>query len=592
MKNNIKYILLAPVMGLTLAACQDSWDDHYGQQPDTTFGNMSLYEAMAKDGEFTDFCKVLDATKMFANSKMTATTYKDLLSSDQVFTVWAPKNGTFNVDSLLEMCKTRNGDSLVEVQFLQNHIARYSHADNGKAQTITLLNLKYLTMDQHQVNKGSEIDGSKTNLTARNGVLHAINTPIPFSYNMYEKLVNLDQYSQIGKFFRSYHVDRFNESSSLPMGIVDGKTVYIDSVFYTYNYLLSWYGTIDREDSSYLMIMPSKEVWDSLYTETKPYFDYSYVSKDKSKCDSVSEFYTHDAILTDFLYNANKWKQKSIEDSVLSTNYYKVTPPEIQRHVFYKPYQPGGIFNLPGTTTDTCSNGIIYNVNTWPFTKEESFLYPIRVECEEPRTGYWYLSGKESGTTSELNMVSEPYTADSVSGEGYLSITPAAAQNPYWVEFELPRVLSCTYDIYLVVLPKSVNPSQDMTKAKSKRPNRFYAQISYIGRDGQEYMVNCDTRATLNESLPGNYEESFDESVPYLMECNNDEGVSPRAFNNSPLVVDTVKLCTFKFPTCNYAQQQITNHLRISNAIEAVDIRKSNEIMYLDCILLVPHNEE
>jgi len=592
MKNNIKYILLAPVMGLTLAACQDSWDDHYGQQPDTTFGNQSLYEAMSKDGELTDFCKVLDATRMFANSKMSPTTYKELLSSDQVFTVWAPKNGTFDVDSLLNMCKTQNGDSLVETQFLCNHIARYSHADNGKSNIITLLNGKYLTMEQHKVNSLVDIDANKTNLTARNGVLHTISQPIAFSYNMYEKIVNLEKYSQIGNFFKSYHIDRFDESSSLPKGIVDGKTEYIDSVFYTYNYLWAWYGPIQSEDSSYLMIMPSKGIWEKLYAETKPYFDYSYISKDKNKCDSVSEFYTYDAILQDFLYNANSWKQKSIEDSVVSTNYYKVDPPEIQHHVFYKPYQPGGIFNLPGTTTDTCSNGIIYNVNTWPFTKEESFLQPIRVECEEPRKGIWRLVGKESGSNSDLNIVSENSIADSISGTGYLSITPSAAQDPYWVEYEIPGLLSCTYDIYLVVLPKSVNPTVDMTKKKSLRPNRFYAQISYTGRNGEEYTITCDTRANLDESLPNNYKESFSETVPYIMECNNDEGVSPRAFNNDPLAVDTVKLCTFKFPTCNYAQQQITNRIRISNAIEAVDIRKSNENMYLDCILLVPHNEE
>ncbi len=593
MKNNLKYILLAPVFGLTLAACQDSWDDHYDQYPDTTFGNISLYEAIQKDNSLSDFCKVLDATKMFANSKMTVTTYKELLSSDQVFTVWAPKNGTFDVDSLLKMCQTQNGDSLVESQFVMNHIARYSHADNGKMAVVTTLNRKYLHIDNHKVGNNVAILDGKSNQTAINGVLHTIEKPIDFEYNMYEKLLNMEHYSHIGKFFKSYHIDRFNESSSLATGAnEEGKTEYIDSVFYTDNMLLRWFGPIHSEDSTYWMVMPVAELWDSLYKEAKPYFDFSNYSTDSIKNDSISELYVHDGILYDFLYNANKWRQPYPEFYVRSTNYYQVTYPEIQYSEYFYPFEPGGIFNLPGTVIDTCSNGIIYNVTSWPFPKQITYSLPIKVEAEEIRGERWrlYDSGANPKKTKPFNPQSKMLAADSIS-HGYLDITAAVASDKYWVEYEIPNVLSGAYDIYCVLLPKTVDENMDMTFPGNKLPNKFTAEITYTGRDRQEYIIDSKTRGVLDESKPSNYDLS-DKNAPYIMECNLDPTKTTRTFVNDPMRVDTVKLCTFKFPTCNYAQTTVTTRIRINNAMESKDARTANSNMFLDCILLIPHEDE
>lgn len=592
MKNNIKYTLLTPALVLALAACQDNWDEHYDQYPDTTFGNSSLYEAIKSESDLSDFCKVIDATRMFANSKMTVTTYKELLNSDQVFTVWAPKNGTFNVDSLLEMCKTQNGDSLVESQFLMNHIARYSHADNGKKQTITTLNSKYLKVDNLVAGNANLVSG-KYNMTAANGVLHTIDEPIAFQYNLYEKLINLDKYSHIGKFFRSYHINRFDESSSLATGANDeGKTVYIDSVFYTYNSLWSSYAPINLEDSSYLIVMPTKEVWDSIYKEAKPYYDYSSYSSDSVKNDSVSEYNVHYGLLNDFLFNANPWIQKykdvafsiryNLDDLLLEDEIY---------HVYWNPYEEGGIFNLPGTVTDTCSNGIIYNVTSWPFPKDYTYTKTIKVEAEERRgyRSYLYDKGGNPKKTKELACSSISTTADSIS-HGYLSMTASVASDKYWVEYEIPGVLSGAYDIYAVLLPKTVDENMDMTFPGNKLPNKFTAEITYTGRDQQVYTIDSKTRGVLDESKPSNYD--FNSNADYIMECNLDPTKTTRTFTNKPMQVDTVKLCTFKFPTCNFGQTNITNRIRINNAMESKDARTANANIFLDCIILKPHEDK
>ena len=228
MNNKIKFALIASVLSMGLASCQDEWDDHYGKTADAPNGTQSLYEVLSGRPELSDFCKVLDRAKVFSNCRITNVTYASLLDQDQFFTVWAPVNGTFNCDSLLEMCKTSQGDSLVELHFVKNHIARYSHSVDGKEKGVYMFNGK--TIQQ----TGDSFNGvafRESNIAARNGVIHVLESSVPYYHNIYEALIGLPEYDHIGKFFRSYQVDELDESSSLPMGIVDGRTVYVDSVF-------------------------------------------------------------------------------------------------------------------------------------------------------------------------------------------------------------------------------------------------------------------------------------------------------------------------------------------------------------------------
>lgn len=592
MKNNIKYILLAPAIGLTLAACQDNWNDHYDQQSDSKYATKSLYEALKEQPNLSDFCKVLDATRMFSNSKMTTVSYKDLLSGDQVFTIFAPENGSFNVDSLLSLCQTQNGDSLVEAQFLKNHIARYSHSSNGENNVITMLNEKYQTMDKGVMNGNIALVAGQYNLTTRNGIIHTIKSPFAFNYNIYEKLLYLPQYKQLGKFWNKYHIDEFMESSSLADGVdQDGKTQYIDSVFSTYSNLWYYFGYTHREDSSYLMIVPTEELWDSLYNDAKQYFDFSYLGQVKG--DSLTEFYTHYGLLQDAVYNERQWDlNNDIHELATSLFFYIPDGDEPIRHYYRRPFKEGGIFNLPGTVTDTCSNGVIFNVKSWPFSNEELFRYQVKVEAEQDNNNSnWYLydSGGSPDKKKEMTQKSVKSSADSIS-RGYLSLTPASAQDKYWVEYEIPSLLSGPYDIYAVVLPKSVDPNMDMSVAKNKRCNRFNVELTYLGRDNREYTWDVKTRGHIDTSKPGNFVENDDDD--FLFDCNEDSQKNSRHFSNKPFEVDTVKLCTFNFPSCNWGQTRINTRLRINSAIEAKTVRTSCEIMFLDCLLFVPHTED
>ena len=59
-------------------SCTDTWDDHYSVNG--TVPGATLWENMQLDESIRPFVKVLDSCG-----------YKDILNSNQVFTVWAPE---------------------------------------------------------------------------------------------------------------------------------------------------------------------------------------------------------------------------------------------------------------------------------------------------------------------------------------------------------------------------------------------------------------------------------------------------------------------------------------------------------------------
>lgn len=587
MNKTLKYTIIASVLGMGLVGCQDDWDSHYNQTADTEYGTASLYEVIALQPELSDFRRVLDATKAFANSKQTSVTYKDLLGTDQFFTVWAPVNGTFNADSLIQLCATSEGDSLVEMHFVKNHVARFAHSVNGKKTDVLMMNNKSLELNATDI-EGASLASS--NIAARNGVLHTVQSPISYFYNIYEALVGLEEYQHIGTFLRSYQIDELDETMSLAMGIVDGKTVYIDSVFESKNELLNdnTYGCINAEDSLYWMIVPTKELWDSLYDEAKSYYNYAYIEK----ADSIHERWSHYALMQDLVFKPNA--QTSINDSIVSTTYRKG-----QRnifHTYYKPFEKGGLFANDWSATQVCSNGIIYQVDSWPYDKEFTFFKPISIEAEGKIYKY-----DEGVSNKKLSIEYGWSTSDSISGGAYIIVTPQTQTDKYYVEYELPDVLSGKYDVCIVFLPRNVNPSLPFSEddgvagKRNRRPSKFSAEITYMGTDGKEATVNSNSRYTFDPEDPAFYVKGGkkDTAIPFLFDCNESEdNADARAFINDPFKVDTIKLCTMHFPTCNYDQTIVTNRLKITNAITSKETNTYWGNWFIDRILLLPHKEE
>ena len=124
---SIKQILLTGIVSCgiaaSLTACSD-WNDHYEGTADAGSAGGTLWQQMKANPQLSDFCEVLEQTKVYRMHKKTPVSYADLLNSGQSFTVVAPVNGTFDKAALLQQVQTVTGDSAVEKSFAMNHISR------------------------------------------------------------------------------------------------------------------------------------------------------------------------------------------------------------------------------------------------------------------------------------------------------------------------------------------------------------------------------------------------------------------------------------------------------------------------------------
>ena len=524
-KITITGLLALPLVSGLFSSCSDSWDDHFDEQ--RMASDKSLLELIRSNDELSDFLRVLETAHVYNNNHTTPVTFAQLLDADQSLTVWAPKNGTFNCDSLLRDCLTQEGDSMVGLHFLGNHIAHtLFNADMGdEGSSILMMNNKQVLGSQFDINPSSY------NIPAMNGLLHVVDTEVPYNYNIYEGLTSMSKYQLIGKFLKRYETQELDEDASIQRGIDDGRIVYSDSVMNKVNILYNTFGKINSEDSTYFMFVPDETSWKQINDEAEKYFNYGSVLK----ADSISEYWKNVSLMQGLFYNRNV--QYHIMDSINSTMYSQREP---EYNVFYRPFDEGGILTSEYIADSLyCSNGTIYTLKKWPFTKEQLYFRPITVETEQQSV----LVDSKDCTFNYRTIL-----ADSVSNNGYLDIVQKSSTSNWNASFRIANTLSGTYDLYVVILPKQVNNKN----SRDFKPNKFVASLSYKNVDGSTGVID------------------FDEAI-----------------SNDPYHVDTLKIGRVTLPTCNYRQQDVTVTLTITCKISNRETKFSRE-MYLDCIYLKP----
>ena len=536
MNKNIKHFLVAGLVCCNIAtaliACSD-WSDHYDGSNITGEGNLTLWEQLESYDQLSDFREVLQQTKVFRMHKKTSVSYADLLNSGQSFTVVAPVNGTFNKDSLLQLVQTNQGDSVVEKFFVLNHLSRTLNSLTAEKKSMMLLNAKHVEMG------GNTIEGvtvNQANCHAKNGVFHVVSQPLPYQYSIYEALCDMPELSAIGQALRLYDEDYFDAEASVSSGIVEGVPVYVDSVVIERNTFLNRAGLIAAEDSTYWVVAPTADGWQKAWQEAEKYFQYD---EKVLKRDSIQHYWTTYALLNDAVYNMTD--QKSVDDSLISVPYTRLKP---EYHVFYKPFQSGGI--LSQATPIECSNGVLYKTVEWPFTPEQAYFKELWSEAEQTS-----LITSEKECSYNIRRLA----TDSISEGSYLDILPRTSTANWDLTFRVYNTLSGAYDICAIVLPKSVanqvNPDL--------KPNKFKAYINYVDEAGD----------------------------PQTFNCNNTE------FTNDPERVDTIVLAeNFHFPACNYDQNDIKISVRLLCSITARQTATYSREMYLDCIYLRPRTSK
>ncbi len=584
--NKIFYAVAILLIGATFS-CADKWNDHYEVK---TLGEGTLWEAISNDEQLSNFATLLEATG-----------YNTALDGSQVFTVFAPTNDSFTEDDLQAALQTYNEQKAQGVkdekntiikEIVQNHIALYNYSVSTATQdtTISMMNGKNIAF-----NSSSFADNlyARTNVATGNGVLFAINGKASFKPNVLEYLEKDASLDSVMTYLYGYNIDEFLPEQSVPGEIINGKTHYLDSVTYMQNEVLTdWLDArINNEDSSYVMLAPTNELWDQLLADYQKYYVYD---EKVSERDSFEYNFPRLAILRGTIFSQNENRNiltNTAIDSVMSTN----AVPYALREMMYgsydkkyyqydKPYGEGGIF---ASTTDVeCSNGVLKKTSVWNIKKEQTFLREIVMEGEDNRTldslNILNKNTNPEGDTSSPQYVNvspdNPYY-NKVSGNSYIQISPVGSGRFTNASFYIRDVLSnVPYDVYLVIVPATAGDT--LANEDLLRETTLRVAMQCHDEKGNAKYVAPDSKGGTMESV---FKNDITSNKP------NEPGSKTRVDLSKigGAEIDSVYVGTYTFPVSSYQTSEPQVKLWVSSRAPSSQTR----IVRLDCIVLKPRTE-
>ena len=558
-KNTIRVGLMALLIGLPFASCSDTWDEHYESSAGLTYGG-SLLDYLKTQPEVSDFVEILNATGYAAE-----------LQSNQVLTIVAPKNTTFDKEELLSLIANGKKQQVIN-EFVKNHICRYNISIGAEEQTVTMLNKKNIefgSLSDPQI-QGYDVD--KRNISCQNGVVHILDSYLPYQYNIYEYLAkdyddnfNADTaeegYETYYGYLSELYVDSLDEARSVSRGVDEnGDNIWVDSVTISNNKILSRLDAfLYREDSTYMAILPAFDAYNQRYQGIKGLFNFNVsYNSDPVVRDSVQRYYAHYFSMCDLNYNMGETMNHAYNDSLFSTAFNRRTWPY---NVYYQPYAEGGIMTDYTQTVD-CSNGSIYMMNQYPFSVYSNVFKKITLEAEN--MFYLYRDGDNLFTntnTTGFNVISN--SADSISGSGYVHINPLSSNRNTEFTYQLPNTLSGQYDIYVKFLPYQVYNESDTTH--TFLPVQFRASLY--------------ERSASNGAYPAETKPTY--------EFNNG---SSKNFQTNAYCIDSIYVGTYKFNYCYYGTTPGVL-FKLESYVLTSQAKNYTKEMFIDKIVLIPNRE-
>ncbi|MDE6079264.1 MAG: fasciclin domain-containing protein [Duncaniella sp.] len=435
----IRKILTSVLAGgaCILAGCSDSWDDHFTDKAETE-GRTSVLDEIKADPELSKFAAMIEAAG-----------YSELLGSTQTFTIWAPVNAALaDVDLTDKAAVTRT---------LINHIARFNISSATRSdEGVKMLNGKLMYFSADAAEFGG-VHILQSDIIAANGLIHKLDTTIPYAYNFREYIDTHSNTSSIAAFLA-----RFDEV--LPLSQVPGVTGVSanDSTKVAFNRLLEYpvygLGNIASEDSVFAMAIPDNTAWQKAYEVIKPYF--ATYNADPAVADSLQHQQTSLAIVNDLIFRTGLRAPEEM-DSIVSTGGSVISSPRAY---------------FSGMQQISASNGRLYLASELNYDMTETFNKPIRIEAEE-QTGRTPAAGT---TVYTRNVATDNEFADHISGQRYIEVFPASSSRQPGVTFEVPDILAGEYDIYATFVPASIADASNTSDS-----TRVQFALSYMNADGR-----------------------------------------------------------------------------------------------------------
>ena len=354
MKIGRKYIGIL-VMGLALAtvpSCTDTWNEHYAAE-DVNTAKETLWETIESREDMSKFAELMKLAKFYRDENHPAYTtnehgekvyytYADLLDGNNAVTLWAVADDALSPEEW-EKWKTmaREDGYNFQQQFIGNHMAlsRKPMTFTGiSSEKVRLVNNKLVELDYAESTFAS-VKVREANIGTRNGLLHVIEKPSDFDYNIYEyiKFGGKSYLSKISEYFVKRDTTYFLASSSIEgLPDEDGNPTYVDSVYFmdNMNFSRSWYNPTDAdatdawmnnlkmmharinvEDSTYIVVIPTDPAWNAAVDKLTPYYSYvsTYPRMDKLKQETAKSAKSID------IFGARKTKYTTSDGTLYET---------------------------------------------------------------------------------------------------------------------------------------------------------------------------------------------------------------------------------------------------------------------------------
>lgn len=559
---------------LTAASCSEF--DDYNEVPVDALpsGNQTLWTNISQNEQLTDFADLVKRAGFAAE-----------LDKPRSYTVWAPVNGSFVKSDYESLDST---DLLT--QFVKNHVAEYGHVASGAVdKRIHTLNEKSYTF------AGS--DGAYTfdalpittpNQPSVNGVLHLLDGAAHFYPNLYEYLRVGTDIDSLRNHFLNYELTYLDESQSVKGPMVDGVQTYIDSVIVTNNSLLNQLNArLANEDSTYTFIVPNDKAFLDAYERIHSAYNFvattlvddvkEYVSDKDTKTKSItvsaaylSDSLTRRALVRNLVFSNNdaynQWVVGKGEntDTLRSTTRNKLSNPDEILNA-----------SLVGQPLEM-SNGIVRVVDSLRYYPWETYLPEINNQA--PSTLLTYFPSTVTAETKNMSdtlfqrVLGPDFTETRYR---YLEVKANGDRTMPHLFFQLPDVMSATYNFYVVMMP-SAWPEF----GNEPRPNWLNFELKYCSANNKT-ATYCFSKAYADSLLTGG-------KLPNVPTTVN----KTTAFTTDPQKTDTLFIGQFKFPVAyNGLGDDYYPTLHVSTPIgtfSAAELAAYSRDMRIGAIILKP----
>lgn len=235
------------LVGLCIWSCEDQWDKHSGAgADDAVVSGLPVLEYIREQPEYAGFAELLGRTGI-----------DTLLQKGMQYTVWMPAAETLKETDGLS-------DSLA-CRWVMNHInitGVYASAFEPEYSVKLLSGKRVKLRTDTEAAAGYRIANAgivKGNIICKDGVIHELDTCLQPALNLYEKLEQEQEYSELLNILKKFDQRVFKPELSRQTGVDDWGNLIYDSVFVFENSILME-GNITQEDREFTVFATPDQV--------------------------------------------------------------------------------------------------------------------------------------------------------------------------------------------------------------------------------------------------------------------------------------------------------------------------------------------